>query len=175
KNLLKKDYSFKIVVIGEPGVGKTSLVKRFVSGFFSKEYKASIGTNMYIKRLNLGNLEVLLSLWDIAGQEQWASMRHKYYKGSQGAFIVGDVSREITFKKIKSFWNKDLREYCPEIPVILIANKDDLQKEIKKQEIKKIGDEIHSTQIIFTSAKSGDNVNNAFHHISELIVKKSKN
>jgi small GTP-binding protein len=112
-------------------------------------------------------------LYDIAGQEQWANMRHKYYKGSHAAFVVGDVSREITFEKIKTFWIKDLKEFCPKIPLILIANKDDLNLNIDKKEIERIRNYINAVYLLFTSAKTGSNVNKAFQLISELIMKKN--
>ena len=109
----------KVIIIGDPGVGKTSLVKKFVSGRFSKDYKASIGTNMFIKNIILdSDKEVLLHIWDIAGQERWIKMRHMYYRGSHGALIVGDLTRKNTFDQIIKFWIPDLKINCNNIILI---------------------------------------------------------
>ncbi|MEJ2249049.1 MAG: GTP-binding protein [Candidatus Lokiarchaeota archaeon] len=170
----KKQYSLKIVIIGEPGVGKTSLVKRFVSNLFTKDYKASIGTNMYVKKLFLKEREITLAIWDIAGQEQWANMRHKYYRGSQGGFIVGDLSRKNTFEKIKTFWIEDLRKHCSDIPFLLIANKGDLNENVSKEDIEAISRSIRANNLIITSAKTGENVKSAFKIITQLIVEKNE-
>ncbi len=100
-------YHIKVIIIGEAGVGKTSLVKKFVSGHFAKDYRASIGTNMFIKKLDLNlDQKVSIQIWDIAGQEKWTKMRHLYYKGTQGALIVGDLARRNTFEQIVQFWSR---------------------------------------------------------------------
>lgn len=167
-------YRIKVIIIGEPGVGKTSLVKKFVSGHFSSDYKASIGTNMFIKKLNLNSKkEVSIQIWDIAGQERWVKMRHIYYKGTHGALVVGDVTRENTFKQIEKFWNPDLKKYCDRIPIILLANKCDLAIKVPKNEVENIGNTINANSTIFTSAKNGTNVEKCFDLISKLILKLS--
>ncbi len=164
-------YRIKVIIIGEAGVGKTSLVKRFVSGHFTKDYRTSIGANLFIKELNLnsGN-NVSIQVWDIAGQERWKKMRHLYYKGAHGALIVGDITRENSFEQVKEFWNQDLNKYCDEIPKILIVNKVDLDSIISNNEIEKLGQAINVKTIIFTSAKNGQNVEKAFHQIAEAII-----
>lgn len=160
----------KIIIIGEPGVGKTSLVKRFVSGQFSTDYRASIGTNIFIKKFKLDSHDISIHLWDIAGQEKWIRMRHSYYSGSHGALVVGDLTREDTFKQITSFWIPDLKENCGKIPIILLANKSDLKSELKKEFITEIGKKVESDSILITSAKRGENVEDAFHLIAKTII-----
>jgi len=162
-------YHVKVIVIGEPGVGKTSLVKKFISGRFSTDYRASIGTNIYIKKLKIDS-DVSIHLWDIAGQEKWIKMRHTYYKGSHGALVVGDLTRENTFEQISSFWLPDLKKNCGEIPLILLANKNDLKSELNNSLMTKIREEINAKSIIYTSAKSGKNVEEAFHLIAKQIL-----
>jgi len=164
-------YRIKVIIIGEAGVGKTSLVKRFVSGHFTKDYRTSIGANLFIKELNLnsGN-NVSIQIWDIAGQERWKKMRHLYYKGAHGALIVGDFTRVNSFEQVKEFWNQDLNKYCDEIPKILIVNKVDLDSIISNNEIEKLAQAINVKTIIFTSAKNGQNVEKAFHQMAEAII-----
>ncbi len=164
-------YRIKVIIIGEAGVGKTSLVKRFVSGHFTKDYRTSIGANLFIKELNISSdYNVSIQIWDIAGQERWKKMRHLYYRGAHGALIVGDLTRKNTFEQLKEFWNQELNKYCEEIPKILVVNKVDLESIISKNDIEKLAQAINVRATIFTSAKNGQNVEKAFHQIAEAVV-----
>ncbi|MCK4286791.1 MAG: GTP-binding protein [Candidatus Lokiarchaeota archaeon] len=166
-----KRFTLKIIIIGEAAVGKTSLVKRFVSGQFTTDYRSSIGTNIFTKKIALENkTEITLQLWDIAGQERWINMRRPYYSGAKGVIIVGDLARLNTFDQIEKFWVPDLNRYCSAIPIILIANKSDLSYEIEKRYIESLGERINTSSIIFTSAKSGDNVELAFKLIAQHVI-----
>jgi small GTP-binding protein len=168
-----KKTSLKIIIVGEPAVGKTSLVKKFVSGQFAKDYRSSIGTNIFIKKVNLNKIgKVSIQLWDIAGQERWINMRRSYYVGAKGVLIVGDLTRKNTFDQINNFWVPDVKLHCKLAPLILIANKNDLEKEISEDQIKTLGEDINAISIVYTSAKTGENVEKAFKIISEQIIKK---
>jgi small GTP-binding protein len=167
-------YRIKVIIIGEPGVGKTSLVKKFVSGRFTRDYRVSIGANLFVKNLILdSSIEVTIQIWDIAGQEKWVKMRHLYYKGAHGALIVGDITRENTFEQLKEFWNPDLNQFCGEIPKILVVNKVDLEPIISNSDVENLAQYIKVNTTIFTSAKNGQNVEEAFRKIAkEIIVSK---
>jgi len=166
-----KRNTLKIIVIGEPAVGKTSLVKKFVSGRFTTDYRSSIGTNLFTKKIILENkTNITLQLWDIAGQERWIKMRRPYYSGAKGVIIVGDLTRSNTFDQIEKFWVPDLNLYCSSLPIILIANKSDLSYEIEKGYIESVAGRINTNSIFFTSAKLGDNVELAFKLIAELAI-----
>ncbi|MHA2126110.1 MAG: Rab family GTPase [Promethearchaeota archaeon] len=165
--------TLKIIIIGEPAVGKTSLVKKFVTGHFTKDYRSSIGTNIYMKKTVLkNNMNVNLQLWDIAGQERWINMRRPYYSGAKGIILVGDMTRKNSFNQIEKFWVPDVKQYCSLAPIILLANKVDLPVKLQKHEIHGIGKRINSLSVLFTSAKTGENVDVAFMIISEQAVKK---
>ncbi len=164
-------YRIKVIIIGEAGVGKTSLVKKFVSGHFARDYRTSIGANLFVKELNLNSdINVSIQIWDIAGQERWKKMRHLYYRGAHGALIVGDLTRGNTFEQLKEFWNQDLKNFCGEIPKILVVNKVDMDSNISNNDIEKLAQIINVKATIFTSAKNGQNVEKAFHQIAEEIV-----
>jgi small GTP-binding protein len=167
-------YTLKVIIVGEPGVGKTSLVKKYITGQFSKDYKASIGTNMFIEKQIIMDdenpIEISLQLWDIAGQERWINMRHVYYSGTQGALVVGDLTRLRTFDQIEKFWYPDLIKYCGNIPFLLIANKSDLSKGNVKERIEPLKETLNAFSILYTSAKTGTNVKEAFNLISDHIV-----
>jgi len=168
----KIKFTLKIIIVGEPAVGKTSLVKKFVSGQFSKDYRSSIGTNIFIKKINLENIgKTTIQLWDIAGQERWINMRRSYYSGAKGVLIVGDLTRKNTFDQIVKFWVPDVKQYCELTPIVLIANKNDLKEEINEIEINTLGQQINAIGIFTTSAKTGENVEMAFKIISEHAIK----
>ena len=167
-----KRITLKIIVIGEPAVGKTSLVKKFVSGQFTKDYRSSIGTNIFTKKIVLERKkEVTLQLWDIAGQERWVNIRRPYYSGAKGVILVGDLTRNNTFDQIENFWVPDLTQDYSLIPIILLANKSDLSNKIEKQWINSLGERINTSSIIFTSAKTGENVELAFQLIAEQAIR----
>jgi Ras-related protein Rab-32 len=164
-------YRIKVIIIGEAGVGKTSLVKKFVSGRFTSDYRISIGANLFVKELILNSdIDVSIQIWDIAGQEKWIKMRHLYYRGAHGALIVGDLTRGNTFEQLKEFWNPDLKKFCGDIPKILVVNKVDLEPIVSTSDIEKLAQDINVKAIISTSAKNGQNVEEAFHQIAGAIV-----
>ncbi|MFX1499631.1 MAG: Rab family GTPase [Promethearchaeota archaeon] len=167
-----KKYTLKIIIIGEPAVGKTSLVKKFITGKFTQDYRASIGTNIFIKKIKLKNeTDISIQIWDIAGQERWTKLRRPYYTGARGVIIVGDLTRKTTFDQIEKFWVPDINHYCEIVPIILLANKNDLETQIHESEINSLGKKINVLSIIYTSAKTGENVETAFKKISEEAIK----
>uniref|UniRef100_A0A1B6MK13 Ras-related protein Rab n=1 Tax=Graphocephala atropunctata TaxID=36148 RepID=A0A1B6MK13_9HEMI len=130
----KRECLYKILVIGELGTGKTSIIKRYVHQFFSQHYRATIGVDFALKVLNWDqNTIIRLQLWDIAGQERFGNMTRVYYKEAVGAFIVFDVTRSATFDAVLK-WKQDLDSKVQladgsPIPCVLLANKCDQQKE----------------------------------------------
>jgi len=160
-------FKLKLILIGEHAAGKTSLIKNFVEGAYSKDYRPTIGSNLFIKKLAFKNArddyEFTITVWDIAGQERWTAMRHTYYRGAQGVFIVGDLTRKNTFDQIEKFWVKDFRENgSPNVPIILLANKNDLKPEISEEEVRASAARCGIDKVIFTSAKTGSYVSEGF-------------
>uniref|UniRef100_V5GRC7 Ras-related protein Rab n=1 Tax=Anoplophora glabripennis TaxID=217634 RepID=V5GRC7_ANOGL len=129
-----RDHLYKILVIGDLGTGKTSIIKRYVHRFFTQHYRATIGVDFALKVLNWDeNTLIRLQLWDIAGQERYGNMTRVYYKEAVGAFIVFDVTRKNTFDSVTN-WKTDLdsKVQLPDgspIPCVLLANKCDQLKE----------------------------------------------
>jgi len=129
------EHLFKILVVGDIGTGKTSIIKRYVHGIFSQHYKSTIGVEFALKVINWDTkTEIRLQLWDIAGQERFGNMTRVYYKEAVGAFVVFDVTRLGTFDAAAK-WKDDIDrkvtvgvEEKP-IPVVLLANKIDLAKD----------------------------------------------
>ncbi|MHA1144123.1 MAG: Rab family GTPase [Candidatus Helarchaeota archaeon] len=183
----KEVYSFKIVCIGSPAVGKTSLINRFVANSFKEKYIETIGVNILLKELKIDNKTVQLSCWDVAGQTHFGKVRNMYYRGAQGALLVFDLTRPSTYLDVGDF-HDDLKAAIggKDIPMILIGNKKDIKDELKgvdknllKEGLEPIetkkGEEmkqlIGALRFIETSAKSGENVEDAFRTLAEALVK----
>jgi len=130
----KREYLYKILLIGELGTGKTSIIKRYVHNFFSQHYRATIGVDFALKVMQWDDdIVVRLQLWDIAGQERFGNMTRVYYKEAVGAMLVFDVTRASTFDAI-SKWKHDLdyKVQLPNgasVPCVLLGNKCDAEKE----------------------------------------------
>ncbi|KAF4793239.1 Ras-related protein Rab-38 [Turdus rufiventris] len=126
----QKEHLYKLLVIGDLGVGKTSIIKRYVHQNFSPHYRATIGVDFALKVLNWdAETVVRLQLWDIAGQERFGNMTRVYYREAMGAFIVFDVTRPATFEAVTK-WKEDLdsKLVLPNgkpVPAVLLANKCD--------------------------------------------------
>ena len=168
-----RKFVFKVIVLGTEAVGKTSLIDRFSQKSFNTEYKPTLGTNIIIKELAHEPYHFKFMLWDIAGQKKWNEVRHLYYKGAQGALLVFDVTRRPTYQDITT-WNEDLANFSGDIPKVLVANKIDLQKNVKDEESEDMAKKIDAKDLIYTSAKTGEAVDKAFVKIGLEIINKQK-
>ena len=171
----KGDWVLKIVVLGDAGVGKTSLVNQFVEDKFKEDYKATMGVNIVIKNIELEKIQsrARLILWDIAGQEQYEKTRGAYYEGCAGALLVYDITRYSSFENVQFKWLKDYKNHVDkEGSLILIGNKNDLedQRYVFNEDAKNLAKEINAIEFIEASAKTGDNVENAFLHLVHDIL-----
>ncbi|XP_034270776.1 ras-related protein Rab-38 [Pantherophis guttatus] len=130
-----REHLYKVLVIGDLGVGKTSVIKRYVHHHFSPHYRATIGVDFALKVLRWdSDALVRLQLWDIAGQERFGNMTRVYYRDAVGAFIVFDVTRPATFEAVTK-WKQDLdtKLTLPNgqvVPTVLLANKCDQDQEL---------------------------------------------
>lgn len=163
----KGDYVLKLAVLGDAGVGKTSLVNQFVEEKFKEDYKATMGVNIIMKTIKLEkiNSNARLILWDIAGQEQYEKTRGAYYEGCAGALLVYDITRYSSFENIEYKWLTDYKKHVEKKgSYILIGNKNDLedQRYVYKDDANKMAGRIEAIEYIETSAKTGNNVDKAF-------------
>jgi len=180
---------YKILVVGDIGVGKTSFIKRYVHGIFSIHYKSTIGVDFALKVIQWDdNTNIRLQLWDIAGQERFGNMTRVYYKEAVGAIIVFDVTRSTTFDNVTK-WKTDLdsKITLPDtdepIPVILLANKidsfvpdEDYPTWGKTPEEMNNFCETHGFKAWFeTSAKDNKNIGIAVNKLVASILEKVKN
>jgi small GTP-binding protein len=166
---MTQSYRLKIIFIGDPDVGKTSLIKNFVEGVFPRDYLPTIGTNFYIKNIAFSSkneeYDCQLSIWDVAGQDLWSGMRMQYYKSTDGVFLVGDLTRSQTFEHLVSYWKKDMGEFVDlSKPRLLLANKADLTTNYKKNQqfYNTMAKSLDCRSYFLTSAKTGLQVQDGF-------------
>eukprot|EP00008_Paramoeba_atlantica_P010207 CAMPEP_0201489664 /NCGR_PEP_ID=MMETSP0151_2-20130828/23233_1 /ASSEMBLY_ACC=CAM_ASM_000257 /TAXON_ID=200890 /ORGANISM="Paramoeba atlantica, Strain 621/1 / CCAP 1560/9" /LENGTH=219 /DNA_ID=CAMNT_0047875335 /DNA_START=50 /DNA_END=709 /DNA_ORIENTATION=+ len=177
-----QDYLFKILVVGEQGTGKTSIIKRYVHNIYSVHYKATIGVDFALKVINWDeNSVVRLQLWDIAGQERFGNMTRVYYKEAVGAFVVFDITKLETFEEVKK-WKADIDSKVfmgPDkkpIPVVLLANKVDLDtsdegfESNNRSKLDKFCEEFGFIGWYATSARKGINIDRAAKGLVQQIL-----
>ena len=165
-------FVFKVIVIGDGGVGKTCLTLTFVKKEFKTEYIPTLGVDIYTKDFNLGASNVTLIIWDIAGQEKFDMIRKQYYKGAQGALIVCDLTRKDTFHNIDNWYKEVIENSGEKIPLILLGNKSDIEDEITvtDEQCKMLSKKLECNYFQ-TSAKTGENVDKAFFSLLKDIIK----
>ncbi|KAF5756409.1 Ras-related protein YPT3 [Helianthus annuus] len=162
------DYLFKLVLIGDSGVGKSNLLSRFTRNEFNLETKSTIGVEFATRSLNVDGKVIKAQIWDTAGQERYRAITSAYYRGAVGALLVYDVTRHATFESIER-WLKELRDHTdPNIVVMLIGNKSDLRHllAVSTEDGKALAEK-ESLYFMETSALEATNVENAF---SEVIT-----
>ncbi len=163
----------KVCMLGAFAVGKTSLVKRYVESIFDERYQSTLGVKIDKKKVEIKGKEVHLLLWDIFGEDEFLKVRASYLRGASGCMIVVDITRHSTLGTALDLKRK-AEEVCGDIPFIFVLNKTDIADswEIDKHAVKKLFDK--GGQIVKTSAKTGENVENAFLSLTEMMLKEKK-
>lgn len=163
----------KVVFLGGPGVGKTSLLKRLVLDSFDKDYSSTIGVEFFTKPVQVGDKTINLQIWDTAGQERFKSLIPGYVRDTSVAVIVYDVSYEESLEEAKYWYQVVLNERGSDAICILVGNKIDLESRVMHSKVLDFARPIGMTALE-TSAKTGQNVTRLFRIISELSLDKAK-
>jgi len=175
---VKRDYDqlFKLVLIGDSGVGKSCLLLRFADDQFTDSYITTIGVDFRFKTIPVGDKTVKLQIWDTAGQERFRTITSAYYRGADGIIMVYDTNDKTSFGHVDD-WLNEVNRYANENTCkILIGNKCDLEdcREVTTEEGQKKADQL-GIQFMETSAKDATRVEEAFHAMSqELMVIREK-
>lgn len=123
------DILFKIIIVGDSGVGKSCIIQSYVNDFFSESYISTIGVDFLIKELDIDNKKIKLQIWDTAGQERFQTITSSYYRHAQGILLVYDITNIISFNNILK-WIEQIDKYSSKsIPIIILGNKKDLESE----------------------------------------------
>ena len=131
-SLLQKEYlRFKLIIVGDTGVGKTNIIGKYIADSFNENTKSTVGVEFFTKSFKINEDYIKLEIWDTAGQERYKSITSAYYKGSNGALLVYDITRTATFDDIEKWINevKDVVE--GQLKFVLVGNKSDLENERK--------------------------------------------
>eukprot|EP00316_Scyphosphaera_apsteinii_P013444 CAMPEP_0119311888 /NCGR_PEP_ID=MMETSP1333-20130426/24360_1 /TAXON_ID=418940 /ORGANISM="Scyphosphaera apsteinii, Strain RCC1455" /LENGTH=211 /DNA_ID=CAMNT_0007316393 /DNA_START=34 /DNA_END=669 /DNA_ORIENTATION=+ len=172
----KYDYLFKVVVIGDSGVGKSNLLSRFTRNEFNLESKSTIGVEFATRSVALDGKTIKAQIWDTAGQERYRAITSAYYRGAVGALVVYDITKDVSFANVEK-WLTELKENATaDITMMLIGNKTDLaQARMTSTEQGQAFANSHGIAFMEASALNASNVESAFLHIlSEIYRKKAR-
>ncbi|XP_065892548.1 ras-related protein Rab-35-like [Dysidea avara] len=168
------DHLFKLLIIGDSGVGKSSLLLRFADNLFSGTYITTIGVDFKIRTIDVGGEKVKLQIWDTAGQERFRTITSTYYRGTHGVIVVYDVTNGESFVHVQN-WLKEIEQNCDVVSRILVGNKNDSpdKKVVQLEEAQKYADQV-KIDLFETSAKDNINVEEVFHAITKLVLQTKK-
>ncbi|EDX01095.1 ras-related protein Rab-18 [Drosophila yakuba] len=164
------DRAIKLLVIGESGVGKSSLIHRFVENKFDENHDVTIGMDFKSKVMNVDGIDYKVALWDTAGAERFRSLTPSFYRKALGAIVVYDISNRDSLVKLEA-WLAELDSYSdnPNIAIIVVGNKIDQERVVDREEGRKFARK-HRALFIETSAKCDQFVSDVFQDVVEKIV-----
>ncbi|KAK6184944.1 ras-related protein Rab-11B [Patella vulgata] len=166
------DYIWKVVLVGDSGVGKTNLLSRFTRNEFNAESKSTIGVEFATRNVNIKGKTIRAQIWDTAGQERYRAITSVYYRGAVGALVVYDITKQNTFDSLQK-WLEELREHSdPHCNIMLVGNKTDLNhlKEVMQEEGRAFAEK-ERISFVETSALDASNVGEAFNNLLVDIYK----
>lgn len=165
----------KIILLGDGEVGKTSLIRRFVLDKYDDKYILTVGTKITAKNIQIGKnsrlFELHLQIWDILGQKGYTKLHNSSFKGTDGVFLVADITKKETLLSLGKYWIPKVQNLVGDVPLIVLANKSDLMKQAEfSEKILKSFAQIYNAKYYFTSAKIGENVHQAFYSMGKNLI-----
>ena len=166
----KKELLFKILILGDSNVGKTSITKQYVYNNYEESQMATLGIDMFDRDVNINNFKITLRIIDTAGQERFQALPQKMYNQANGIIFVFDLTNRKTYENINK-WIKGAAEFDKN-NFVICGNKNDLHRGrvVSEKDLKSLSSK-HKCPIFETSAKSGYNINEAFEEVTRLIMK----
>ncbi|MEE6492851.1 hypothetical protein FKM82_016651 [Ascaphus truei] len=169
------DVLFRLLLIGDSGVGKTCLLCRFTDNEFHPSHISTIGVDFKMKTIDVDGIKVRIQIWDTAGQERYQTITKQYYRRAQGIFLVYDITSERSYQHIMK-WASDVDEYAPDgVQKILIGNKADEEqkRQVGKNQGVKLAEE-YGMDFFETSACTNFNIKESFTRLTELVLQAHK-
>jgi Ras-related protein Rab-11A len=170
---MSKPIVLKVLTAGEGGVGKTTLLHRYVEGKFSSETKMTIGVEFFLKELYIDGQKIMLQLWDFGGQERFRFLLESYVIGARGALLMFDLTRAMTLENIEQ-WVKICRKEDPNLPILFLGSKSDLTEDICVEDdyIEEFKNHFNLYDYLKISSKTGENVALSFENLSRKILER---
>lgn len=165
------DYTFKILLVGLPGVGKRNLTQRYCYNVFDPLEKLTIGVDFHVKTVEIHGKKIKLQIWDVAGEERFRFLLPTYTLGANAAMIIFDITKFKTIDQIYN-WIQIIREKAGDIPIMLIGNKLDLEdsRKLKREKGIEIANEFNLSSYSEISTKTGQNVEKIFEALTESVI-----
>ena len=161
--------NFKIVIIGDSGVGKSCILKRAVQHKFDENYQATIGFEFLLMHYKVNDLKLKLQIWDTCGQEMYRSLVQGFYRNTSLAILVYDVSSEKSFEGLE-LWLRDIQQHTePDLPIFIIGNKCDLDKNVSEENAQNFATSNRAKYYNECSAKSGQNIDKIFYEAAKYL------
>eukprot|EP00189_Rhodosorus_marinus_P004908 CAMPEP_0113958318 /NCGR_PEP_ID=MMETSP0011_2-20120614/3324_1 /TAXON_ID=101924 /ORGANISM="Rhodosorus marinus" /LENGTH=218 /DNA_ID=CAMNT_0000969109 /DNA_START=111 /DNA_END=764 /DNA_ORIENTATION=+ /assembly_acc=CAM_ASM_000156 len=170
KGAQEYDYLFKLLLIGDSGVGKSCLLLRFAEDTYTESYISTIGVDFKIRTIELDGKIIKLQIWDTAGQERFRTITSSYYRGAHGIIIVYDLTDQESFNNVKS-WLQEIDRFASEhVKKLLVGNKNDVpgKRQVDESVARSFAEEL-DIKFLETSAKTSENVEAAFLKMAEEI------
>lgn len=166
-------YQYKVILLGDISVGKTSILRRFIEDEFTSEYYCTVGVEFRIKTIYLNNnLGADLKIWDTCGEEKYRTITRQYYRDSNGVLLVFDLTSGVSFEKLQEWYDDVINNGPRDLHIVLIGNKKDLpEKEVTPEMVKQFLDEHNDIEYIETSALTGEGVSDAFKILANKLTK----
>ena len=168
----KLDYIYKILILGDATVGKTSMLLRYIDNKFATDSLSTLGVDVKYKYVTLDNKKIRMNIWDTAGQDRFKTIAKNYFKGANAVIFVFDVNHKNTIDKIK-FWINSVKDNSSiNILEIIVGNKIDIEgkREVTKEQLKSLGEK-YGMETFETSAKTGEGINEVFNYLVTNLIK----
>ncbi len=168
---MTRDYSFKILLIGDRTVGKTALAQRYLTGLFSEYFRATIGANFYSKRVTVGDSSIVLQIWDLGGEERFRFIMANYCRGADAALFLYDITNPATFDHF-GLWVAELQKHAPAAKLLVAGAKADLaaKRQVPLSETTEYARARGAIHVLEVSSKTGENVNLAFELTAKALI-----
>ena len=164
---------YKVVLIGDSGVGKTNIISRFTDNTFELNTKSTIGVEFRTRTMEVGNKLIKLQIWDTAGQERYRAITHAYYRGAHGVILVYDVTSIESFNHL-SKWLEEIKYHATNAKLIIIGNKIDMKhlRMVRMEDAVEFAKK-HGCVYMETSALNGDNILEAYEYIGKMVIEET--
>ncbi len=171
----KLDFQYKILILGDATVGKTSILIRYIDDKFDADSLSTLGVDVRYKYVTINNKKIRMDIWDTAGQERFKNIAKNYFKNAHAIIFVFDVNKKSTSEKLK-FWLDNANENVAKDTVkIIVGNKIDIEgkREVNTEQLKSLGEK-YKMEVFETSAKTGQGISAIFTHLVTTLIKNPK-